>query len=358
MGMLICVAAGAGEWLEGADMNETRQYPGLALLSDGRVLAVTGHPLGGQSLASAEIYDPVTDAWKPVASMHVARNGVQPGGLMTLPSGRILLSGSGNGSRSVHEAEVFNPESLTWQSIAPMTVPRCVHATVQLLDGRVLVTGGIDWLTNAVHPTAETFDEATGDWTPAGTMSDPRTNHSAVRLKDGRVMVMGGARIDSGAADVLTSVDFYVPTTNAWTAGPPMLHARRSFRGVLLADGRVLVVAGMGPDNNGMAFVEVYDPATNEWKACAPLQNACWGPTATLLPGGKVLVTGGMANRFKRSNAVELYDPATDTWTAEPPLNQARNGHRAIVLTDGRVLVAGGFSGFEYLSSCEIYVPD
>ena len=57
--------ARAGDWQAAAPTNETREYPGLAIMPDGNVLAVTGHPLAGKSLASAEIYDVRKNVWTP-----------------------------------------------------------------------------------------------------------------------------------------------------------------------------------------------------------------------------------------------------------------------------------------------------
>ena len=99
-------AAWAGEWSLAAPMAETRQYPGLATLPDGRILAVTGHPLAGQSIASAEIYDPKSDVWTETGALNLPRNGVQPNGLNVLPNTKVLICGSGINSRSIHEAEV------------------------------------------------------------------------------------------------------------------------------------------------------------------------------------------------------------------------------------------------------------
>lgn len=353
-------AAPAGQWSGFARMGETREYPGLAILPGGKILAVTGHPLGGKSLASAEIYDPQTDSWSDTASMHVPRNGVSPKGLIVLPSGKILIAGGGSGRRSVHEVELYDPSSKTWELTEPMSAPRCVHTTTQLASGDVLVTGGIDWLTNEVRRTAEVYDHQTGRWSSAGTMHTPRFGHSAVRLTDGRVLVMGGHNDYPGFEPVVADAEIYDPASGEWRQVPPMHTARRSFRAVLLEDGRVLVVAGASGSRNAarqLADCEIYDPDANQWHRTAPLKQARWGPTVDLLSDGSVLITGGGIGPFGARGSAERFDPKTETWSPAGELNQPRNGHRSITLPDGRILIAGGHYVGTYLNSCEVYTP-
>ncbi len=349
----------AGQWQAAAPMQVTREYPGLAVMPDGKVLAVSGHPLSGKSLASAELYDPQKNAWTPTGSLSVPRNGVQPGGLIALAGGKYLLAGGGTANRSVHEAELYDYTTGKWTITGEMHVPRCVHSATQFAPGKVLVAGGIDWLTGQVHASAELYDEVSGTWTETGAMAIPRFNHGAVRLDDGRVLVVGG-NFDSDEGRVLNSAEIYEPRTGRWRETAPMLVARRSLAAIGLSDGRVLVVGGMArmaKSNKQLSAVEVFDPRTEKWTAVAPLHEARWGPTATLLSNGQVLATGGAFAPIGARSSAELFDPQRGTWSNAGKLKQARNGHRAIMLKNGRVLIAGGHYVGRYLSSCEIYAP-
>lgn len=70
-----------------------------------------------------------------------------------LPTGEVLAVGGGlydnvvvHGQQNVPvlEAELFDPVSMTWSTLAPMTVPRMYHSTAILLpDGRVLAGGHV-----------------------------------------------------------------------------------------------------------------------------------------------------------------------------------------------------------------------
>ncbi len=64
---------------------------------------------------------------------------------MLLPDGKVLAVGGGGGgayTNSIKQAEMFNPQSETWTPMASQLVPRVYHSTAVLLpDGRVLSAG-------------------------------------------------------------------------------------------------------------------------------------------------------------------------------------------------------------------------
>src|SRR6202000_3310163 len=60
-----------------------------------------------------------------------------------------------------------------------------------LADSRVLVTGGIVDQGDVVA-SADIFDPSSGAWAPTEPMTMPRTTHGSVTLADGRVLIMGG----------------------------------------------------------------------------------------------------------------------------------------------------------------------
>lgn len=348
----------AANWEAAASMGVTREYAGLAVLPDGNVLAVSGHPLEGKSLASAEIFDPRRNVWKPTGSLNLARNGVEPGGLAKLPSGKYLIAGGGTANRSVHEAELYDYKSGTWTNTGSMHVPRCVHAAVQLNSGHVLTTGGIDWRTEEVHASTEIYDSETGSWMKSGSMATPRFNHRAVRLSDGQILVTGGSSTSSGEGVV--TAEIYDPQTHVWRATAPMPTARRGHAAIVLKDGRVLIAGGATAKSGAsrqLSAVEVFDPQTAQWTALASLREGRWGPSISLLDSGEVLVVGGAIAPFGARRSAELFDPKAGTWSAAGNLTQPRNGHRAITLDDGRILFVGGSYLAKYLATCEIYVP-
>ena len=69
--------------------------------------------------------------------------------LTLLPDGTVLTSGgesSSDGvdtSQAVYPAEIWNPDTEQWTTVASLSIPRLYHSTALLLpDGRVLMAGG------------------------------------------------------------------------------------------------------------------------------------------------------------------------------------------------------------------------
>ena len=129
-----------------------------------------------------------------------------------------------------------------WSTVAPMGQPRAVMTATPLLDGRVLVTGGIDAAAIAALNTAEIFDPASNEWSTAGALSQARYYHVAAALEDGRVLVIGG--FDTEAVQVQRDAELYDPAANSWTLTGPTTGPRFFATSQLLPDGRVLVAGG------------------------------------------------------------------------------------------------------------------
>jgi hypothetical protein len=118
--------------------------------------------------------------------------------------GKVMKSGTfaavDNPGPSVHPRTVsidMNLANPSWREGAPMAFPRSYHNLVLLPDGTVLVVGGGRTqdgynVSQAVHE-AELWDPATQTWSTMARMQRPRLHHStALLLADGRVVSAGG----------------------------------------------------------------------------------------------------------------------------------------------------------------------
>jgi hypothetical protein len=101
-----------------------------------------------------------------------------------------------------------------WREVAPMAFPRTYHTLTVLPDGTVLASGGSRTsegtiLANGILP-AEIWNPDTETWTSVAAMATPRLYHStSLLLPDGRVLVAGGGR-SSGATSQLNA-EIYSP---------------------------------------------------------------------------------------------------------------------------------------------------
>lgn len=221
-----------------------------------------------------------------------------------------------------------------WEQKPMGTVRGEFPAVAVLQDGRVLVAGG----TTVPDSAADSLDSAivftrvvggTDEVDPVPTpMSLKRWRSIAVTLLDGRVLVVG-----NGVGDG-TIADLYDPKTNAFAPAKGKLAVARDVpRGVLLPDGRVLVVSANDPS------VEVFDPATESWTTIAHATTYTYG-FVVRLRDGRVLLGGGDGG----ATAAELFDPDTNTFSPTGSLVEGRSMLTAHTLPDGRVFVIGGAS--------------
>ena len=296
------------------------------------------------------------------------------GGAVLVGSGVIKLpitvdaSASPSSATSSSSAQALSSASTSpvlpilgsWTATGAMLEARTNHTATQLVDGRVLVVGGMGTATGEgfanILSSAEVYDPSTGTWTTTGVMLGARAGHTATLLPDGKVLVAGGGSSGDGDGGPLASAELYDPSTGTWTATGSTIGAGPGRTATLLGNGKVLVVGGAGANFEPVPSAELYDPSTGSWSAAAEMADARSGPTATLLLGGKVLVAGGSGDGGLLST-VEVYDPSSDSWTATGAMLEHNVGHTATLVVDGRVLVAGGGLGTSAGASAELYDP-
>lgn len=335
-------------WAPAGTMAAARDDHEATLLANGKVLVAGGSIAVGSGIASAtaELYDPATNAWSPTGAMREAR-GLHK--LTPLASGKVLATGGAGGAGA--RVELYDPATGRWQREPAMGFERFGHESTLLSDGRVLVTGGQG--TSGFLDSAEIYEPPGVMWSPAGLLAAPRLTHAAIRLAGGKVLAIGGTN------GLLPRAERYDPTVDMWSPAGTMGVDRWDFGAALLTDGRVLVAGGFSGSN--VASAELYEPGTNAWSDAASMSVPRIGLTLTPLPDGRVLAAGGSDNvagediQFK---SAELYDPATNTWAPAADMSVARYKHTAIVLENGKVLVVGGANtDGGILASTELYDP-
>jgi hypothetical protein len=334
-------------------MATPRYFHTATLLNNGTVL-VTGGVSGGNGLASAEIFDPVSGTFSATGSMAAGRSSHTA---TLLNNGKVLVTGGGSAT-----AELFDPASGQFTATGSMTISRTGQTATLLKDGRVVVTGGN--ATGGETATAETYDPVSGTFTSTGSMETVRWGHTAPLLSDGRVLVAGGIGGGTGNAGYLTSAEIFDPASGAFAATGSMKTKRWWHEATLLENGSVLVSGGVDLFRTVTSEAELFDPASGTFTPTGSMTNMRRIHTSTLLNNGKVLVTGG--EYFVKTQALlslataEIFDPASGGFTPTMGnMETARSGHTATLLNDGRVLVAGGLDftaqGSTVLASAEIF---
>jgi hypothetical protein len=314
-----------------------------ALLPDGKVLIAGGADFessGTTALSSAELFDPATNAFAATGSMSTARYGATA---TTLADGRVLIAG-GNDSPtptiSYATTELYDPHTGTFSPGGTMIRGRSRQTATLLADGRVLITGGIEYVNDTVADLAEAelYDPRTNGFTATGALSTARSYQTATRLADGRVLVAGGG----GSDDAHLSAEIYDPARAMFTATGSLTTPRYKDAAVLLPDGRVLFIGG-AQDTLALDTAELYDPAKGSFSSTGSMTADRAYPTASLLANGQVLVTGAGPDAPVAS--AELYDPGSGRFSSTGSMSTVRSLATATVLGNGQVLIAGG--GFD-----------
>lgn len=278
------------------------------LLANGKVLVAGGFEddqwdcLGNVSVNTAGLYDPATGVISGAGNMTAYRGGHTA---TLLANGQILVAGGADQDPTgagLASAEIYDPVSNAFTQTGSMAAGRFLHTATLLQSGKVLIVGGALTSTSAPVATAELYDPATGVFTMTGSMATAREQHTATLLADGKVLIAGGD-ISTGAGDLqpTATAEVYDPSTGSFSAAGAMAAARSLHTATLLPSGNVLV-AGGGDENS---TAELYDPATNSFSITGGMEIGRSGHTATLLPNGSVLVAGG--GIFLGLASAELY---------------------------------------------------
>ena len=196
-----------GKWSLTGNMLTARRAHTATLLPDGRVLVVGGLTRIG-NLSNAELYDPATGRWIPTGAMSVARKYHTA---TLLPGGKVLVAGGqgviNNTLGSLASAELYDPVTETWTATGALATARYGHTATLLANGHVLVVGGIG--SDGILANTELFDPATGKWTTMGALNTARVLHTAALLPDGRVLIAGGN--DNNSSRNLSSAELFDP---------------------------------------------------------------------------------------------------------------------------------------------------
>ena len=146
-----------GAWVPAPNLHEGHVAHTATLLKDGRVLIAGGTDVYGLPRASSELFDPKVNRWTRAADMIHAR---ASHAATLLSDGSVLVTGGETGLgifpiESLASAEIYHPTSNSWTAAAAMHVPRRMHSSIRLRDGRVLVVGGTNLAAGSPLPAAE-----------------------------------------------------------------------------------------------------------------------------------------------------------------------------------------------------------
>jgi len=337
-------------------MGSARIGASAALLSNGKVLVAGGSTDGtaANAVTSAELFNPATGSWSPVAcscggacggtgtpqaALHVAR---MHAGSTSLSGGTILITGGiGTGGAPLQSVEVYDPVLDCFRSNSTgLQTARDHHTATAYGTNRAAVIGGTVLNTCEVYTpggaiNTGTFANCTGSSSTID-MQVNRAGHTAILLANRYVLVSGGA--GDQTADIFdTNTNGAGGFTNLTTN--VMQAARTQATATLLAGGKALIAGG------GLASAELFTldasgaTPTGATTPAGTMSTSRTAHAAVPLNGGGILMAGGSA-----SQVVDVYDPDANSFGSSFSLSVARPGTTFgfPLLLGGRAVVGGG----------------
>jgi len=295
--------------------------------------------------------------WSPVAAMPTARFGLAAA---TGRNGIIYAIGGSTGlagTTSVGTVEAYDPNTDSWEVVAPMPTARRFVMAATDRHGRIYAIGGASPPVG-FRNTVERYDPETDTWTTVAPLPGPLCCGGAAAGLDGRIYVAGGFN----AAGQFSAVQAYDPETDTWQSVAPLpIPLAGGPATAAWSNGLIYVMGGI-TDITTIATVSRYDPCADAWTTVASMPTPRRFSDAVLSRGGQVYVLGGTVGSVgfpgtQILTVVERYDPVSNSWATATPLATPRGALATAVGHGGTIFAIGGFDGSNALSSVEVFTP-
>ena len=247
-----------GTFTRTGDMSVAQLVLSAVLLKNGKVLVIGS--------ITAELYDPATGTF---ASLNRREFSVYDSPPTLLPDGTVLVP-------SYSGLLLYDPVNEVFRSRSISPISLNLATTTPLLDGSILFAGGATPFSDGDEAVAQSvvYDPATQVLMPKGNLTLARDFHTATLLKDGRVLITGGYNFvgSDPYIGMFGSAELYDPATGTFSRTANMLKPRFGHTATLLRDGRVLITGGWtGEDNTpitggwtGDATAELFVPESTQ----------------------------------------------------------------------------------------------
>lgn len=222
-------------------LTSVRESHTATLLNDGRVLLACGVPTAGLGYSiTAETFAPDTGLFTATGSL-AAGQGRRDHTATLMGDGRVLIVGGYQGGTApVQTVYAFNPGTNTFSAMPSLPIlGRMNHTAGLASDGRVMVAGGRNVWGGDPLATTLCFDPATDTFSAGPSLTVPRVDATATTLLDGGVLLSGGL----GAGLWQSSIETYTPA-GGWFWSGDMGGSRSYHTATTLANGRVLFAGG------------------------------------------------------------------------------------------------------------------
>jgi N-acetylneuraminic acid mutarotase len=261
-------------WERKCPMQQARSGLGVVVVN-GKIYAIGGstmegsYPYSGGVVGTNEEYDPLSNSWTYKTPMPTPRGGF---GIAAYQSKIYCISSDVN--------EVYDPATDTWENKTAMPTPR-FNLDANVVGDKIYLIGGYD--PSLPHGgdaavTNEVYDPETDTWTTKAPMLAAKSDYASAAIGD-RIYIIGGGSL----FDPLTTVtQIYDTKTDSWSYGAPFPYEYLSFRflegekaGVTTgvnAPERIYIFAGIHETGEETEYsVQVYNPKNDNWTVGADI---------------------------------------------------------------------------------------
>ena len=269
----------------------------IAPLSEGRGIFDGIDVIDGKIYASGpggtvERYSILTNTWESISPMSSVRYTVA----FTVLNQKLYAIGGVLNGVSLASVEIYDPISETWSEGVelPAGVNRCEAITV---NGKIYVVGG--WNSSSQNTgKVFCFDPSANIWTYKQDMPTARHGHKLVWFED-RIWAIGG----SDGISNLRKVESFDPVTNIWQV-EASLEVARHWPTAWVASNRVYVGGSWNP---WIDSIECYNPNTSMWKLSDTLPENK-GFCGSVVAGGKLYLASGETGSGLKSDKLHVAD--------------------------------------------------
>jgi N-acetylneuraminic acid mutarotase len=219
-----------------------QRYGNGACAVNGKIYAFGGaveYP--GPVYDNIQVYDPDSNIWKDHGKMTSPRDAFST----VAYDGKIYLLGGETNEPSSNAdildlVEVFDPESNSWETLAPMPSPRAYFSAC-VANGKIYAIGGIYRFPFPGLNTIFEYDPVSDTWEEKQHLKEGRYGISTC-VVNGKIFCIGGNPLDL-AADGSTSVEVYDPARDSVYQATDMKYIRYvAASGVV--DGNIYIMGG------------------------------------------------------------------------------------------------------------------
>jgi hypothetical protein len=252
--------AGGAAWTQSAPLSAARYW--MACASVNNTIYAFGGSGSRDYVTSVDSLATPGDAWGATGQLTAPRfdaSACEVGGTVYVVGGQTSSGGLIVGTS---EIDAWDPVTGSLTTRQHMKMPRFDHQTV-VLNGKIYIIGGNGGITvpYEVLKSVEVYDPQSNTMDTVAPLTMPR-NALAAAVANGRIYAIGGQGPTIDIDTALASVEIYDPVANTWSAGQPMPNGRygcaaASLNGTIYVAGGVEAGAG---GNKETSSVIVYYP--------------------------------------------------------------------------------------------------